>query len=262
MSSITTALRPYVLSIAGFDPSGGAGLVADAKAMEAQGVYGLTVATAITVQHESAFEQVEWLDSTLIISQIKILFQQYPIYFCKIGLIENWDLLQLVVATLRSLQPTIFIAVDPIFRASAGFDFNHTTSSEALKTWLPSIHLLTPNAQELARMDASTKDLLGVAQALGHYTAILYKGGHNKVQKGVDILWYKGSSYALKPTHLSAYEKHGSGCVLSASIIAHLAKGKTLLDACRAAKHYITLFLDSNPSLLGYHYHNNHSNEA
>lgn len=261
MSSITTALRPYVLSIAGFDPSGGAGLVADAKAMEAQGVYGLTVATAITVQHESAFEQVEWLDSTLIINQIKILFQQYPIHFCKIGLIEHWELLQLVVDTLKSLQPTIFIVVDPIFRASAGFDFKHSTSLEALKTWLPSIHLLTPNTQELARMDASGKDLQTIAQELAQYTSILHKGGHNEVQKGVDILWYEGKSYALQPTHLSAYEKHGSGCVLSASIIAQLAQGKSLLDACRAAKHYITSFLDSNPSLLGYHYYNNNSNE-
>jgi hydroxymethylpyrimidine/phosphomethylpyrimidine kinase len=257
MSNNTTALRPYVLSIAGFDPSGGAGLVADAKAMEAQGVYGLTVATAITVQHESVFEQVEWLDSTLIINQIKILLKQYPIHFCKIGLIENWDLLRLVVSTLRSLQPAIFIVVDPIFRASAGFDFEHTTSSEALKTWLPSINLLTPNAQELAQMDASGNDLLAIAQALAQHTALLYKGGHNKVQKGVDILLYEGTSYELKPTHLSAYDKHGSGCVLSACIVAHLAQGKTLLEACRAAKHYITAFLDSNAGLLGYHYDNN-----
>lgn len=262
MSSTKTVLRPYALSIAGFDPSGGAGLVADAKAMEAQGVYGLTVATAITVQHESAFEQVKWLDSTLIISQLKILLKQYPIHFCKIGLIENWDLLQLVVATLRSLQPAIFIVVDPIFRASAGFDFEHSTSSEALKAWLPSINLLTPNAQELARMDTSGKDLLTTAQELANYTAILYKGGHNKVQKGVDILLHEGASYKLQPSHLSAYEKHGSGCVLSASIVAQLAKGKTLPEACSVAKQYITPFLDSNPSLLGYHYNNNHSNEA
>lgn len=262
MSSTTTTLRPYVLSIAGFDPSGGAGLVADAKAMEAQGVYGLTVATAITVQHESVFEEIEWLDSDLIISQIKILFKRYSIRFCKIGLIKNWDLLQLIVTTLRSLQPAIFIVVDPIFRASAGFDFKHTTSSEALKTWLPSINLLTPNAQELARMDVSGKNLLRMAQELASYTAILYKGGHNEVQKGVDILLYEGTHYDLKPTHLSTYEKHGSGCVLSASIVAHLARGKNLVEACQAAKKYITSFLDSNSSLLGYHFSNNYSNET
>ncbi|MGH1335197.1 MAG: hydroxymethylpyrimidine/phosphomethylpyrimidine kinase [Aureispira sp.] len=256
MAGNTASRRPYTLSIAGFDPSGGAGLVADAKAMEAQGAYGLTVATAITVQHESVFERVEWLDQELILQQIGLLMTQYPIQFCKIGLMENWDVLQSVTQHLRALQPTIFIVVDPIFRASAGFDFEHATSVEALAAWLPTIDLLTPNAQELARMAVSPNDLLATAEELAQQTSILYKGGHNVEQKGVDILLHQGEQHQLPPLYLSPYEKHGSGCVLSASIIAHLAQGKTLLEACKTAKLYTTQFLNSTPSLLGYHYHN------
>lgn len=258
MSENTTTFRPCALSIAGFDPSGGAGLVADAKAMEAQGVYGLTVVTAITVQHESAFERVEWVDQTLITAQIKLLLQQYPVYYCKIGLIENWEVLQLVTQTIRALQPSIFIVVDPIFKASAGFDFEHITSLEGLSSWLPSIDLLTPNAQELTHIASSSnhKQLLTIAKQLAQYTTVLYKGGHNIVQKGVDILLHQGDCHYLQPPNLSPYEKHGSGCVLSASIVAHLAKGLPLLEACKAAKHYTTQFLDSTPSLLGYHYNN------
>lgn len=256
MSETTTTIRPYALSIAGFDPSGGAGLVADAKAMEAQGVYGLTVATAITVQHESVFERVEWVDKELIVQQIKLLFQQYPIEFCKIGLVQNWEVLQLITKTLRELAPSIFIVVDPIFRASAGFDFEHQTTLEALTTWLPSINLLTPNAQELARIARPETSFLQTAEELAQYTAILYKGGHNVAQKGVDILLHQEDVYYLPPPFLSPYEKHGSGCVLSASLVAHLAKGLDLLAACKAAKEYTTQFLASNPSLLGYHYNN------
>ena len=252
MSSPKTT-RPYTLSIAGFDPSGGAGLVADAKAMEAQGAYGLTVATAITVQHESVFERVQWVEPTLIIQQLTLLLQRYPVHYCKIGLIENWQVLQVLTAALRQLQPQLFIVVDPIFRASAGFDFEHQTSLQALQAWLPQIDLLTPNAQELAKMAPKADTLLATAEKLAQWTSILYKGGHNVLQKGVDILLTQGQVHYLPPPHLSNYEKHGSGCVLSASIVAQLAQGLPLLEACRVAKAYTTQFLDSNPSLLGYH---------
>lgn len=256
MSSTATTLRPYVLSIAGFDPSGGAGLVADAKAFEAQGVYGLTVATAITVQHESVFRKVEWLDKELIKEQVKLLLEQYPIHYCKIGLIEHWEVLQELVDLLRASNPSIYIVVDPIFRASAGFDFGHATSLEDLMAWLPRIDLLTPNAQELAKINPSQKDLSVTAQQLAKRTTVLYKGGHNVEQKGVDVLFYSGKQWVLPPPFLSAHEKHGSGCVLSASIVGQLAKGLPIWEACQVAKNYTTQFLTSNPSLLGYHYNN------
>lgn len=246
--------RPYTLTIAGFDPSGGAGFLADAKAMEAHGVYALTAATAITVQHESVFESVEWVKVDLIKQQIKLLFQKYPVGFCKIGLIENWAVLLEITNLLLSLNPKIKIVVDPIFRASAGFDFHQNVSIEHLEKWLSNIYLLTPNAQELARINETETDLMEVAHSLAEYCNILYKGGHNAIQKGTDFLFAGHKIHELTPKEIVAYEKHGSGCVLSAAIVANLALGHDLHRACEQAKEYITRFLNSNETLLGYHY--------
>lgn len=246
--------RPYALSIAGFDPSGGAGLVADAKTMEVFGVYGLTVATAITVQHESIFEQVKWVEEDLIQAQIQLLFTRYKIDCCKIGLIENWQVLEGITSLLLCLNPTVKIIVDPIFRASAGFDFHKKVQLDYLKKWLPTIYLLTPNAQELARIGEESVPLIEVAIQLAQYCNVLYKGGHNEVQKGMDFLLTKVSRNRLLPKQKVNYEKHGSGCVLSAAIVANLVLGYDLLEACQRSKEYISTFLNSNSTLLGYHY--------
>lgn len=246
--------RPYALSIAGFDPSGGAGFLADAKAMEAEGVYALTVATAITVQHESVFQGIEWVKVDLIKQQIKLLFQKYPVKFCKIGLIESWTVLSEISNLLLSLNPSIKIVVDPIFRASAGFDFHDNVSIEHLKKWLKNIYLLTPNAQELARINERETNLMDAAKSLAEYCNVLYKGGHNEAQKGTDFLFVGNEVHELPPKQIVQYEKHGSGCVLSAAIVANLALGHDLYTACKNAKTYITRFLNSNETLLGYHY--------
>jgi hydroxymethylpyrimidine/phosphomethylpyrimidine kinase len=246
--------RPYALSIAGFDPSGGAGFLADAKTMEAHKVYALTVATAVTVQHESVFQAVEWVKVDLIKQQINLLFQKYPVSCCKIGLIENWDVLLEITNLLLALNPRIKIVVDPIFRASAGFDFHENVNIEHLKKWLLNIYLLTPNAQELARINEKESDLMDVAHSLSEYCNILYKGGHNETQKGTDFLFAGHKIHELTPTEIVPYEKHGSGCVLSAAIVANLALGHDLYTACEKAKAYITRFLNSNETLLGYHY--------
>jgi len=246
--------RPYALSIAGFDPSGGAGFLADAKTMEAHRVYGLTVTTAITVQHESVFQGIEWVNLDLIKQQVVLLFQKYPVNFCKIGLIKNWFVLSEITDLLLSLNPAIKIIVDPIFRASAGFNFHQEVRLEHIENWLSKIYLLTPNAQELARIKEEEKDLMKIAEGLSKYCNVLYKGGHNETQKGTDFLFAENKVKELKPQKIVGYEKHGSGCVLSAAIVANLALGHDLLTACEKAKVYITNFLNSNKTLLGYHY--------
>ena len=245
--------RPYVLSIAGFDPSAGAGVVADAKTMEQCGAYGLTVCSAVTVQHESVFKTVEWTKPSLILAQMDLLFQRYQIDVCKIGLIENWELLKIITQRLIAYNPTIKIIVDPIFRASAGFDFHQNVTIDALKSWLQDIYLLTPNAKELARIGAGKTDLMEVAQDLAVYCHLLYKGGHNLEQLGTDYLLMGREIHVLKPEQEVFYEKHGSGCVLSAAIAAYLAFGNDLLESCTQAKNYIAPYLNSNSSLLGFH---------
>lgn len=250
-----TATRPYALTIAGFDPSGGAGIVADAKTMESLGVYGLSVATCITVQHESALERVDWLPLELIQAQAQLLLEHYAIGFLKIGLFPSWDQLEALLRFLRKLQPELYVVVDPIFRATAGYDFHQNQQPSA--ALLSSIDLLTPNEEELRRLALKAETPHQTAQRIAtQHTAVLYKGGHNAEQRGVDFLYEKGQSQPISfaPNLAVAYDKHGSGCVLSAALTAQLALGEALPQACEKAKAYTARFLNSSPTLLGYHY--------
>lgn len=246
--------RPYVLSIAGLDPSAGAGLLADIKTLEQLGVYGLGVCSAITVQNEDTFLKLQWTRLPLILEQIDILFQKYSINHCKIGIVENWAILTQITAYLRHKNPTIQIVVDPVLRATAGFSFHKKTNLAELTQWLKNIYLLSPNQPELAILTGQQK-LEEAAQTLAKYTNILAKGGHSDIQKGVDYLYTMDKAITtLHPNlALDCSEKHGSGCVLSSAIAAQLAKGDNLATACKNAKAYISNFLSSNKTLLGYH---------
>ena len=140
--------RHFALTIAGFDPSGGAGLLADIKTFEANQVYGLGVCTALTVQHENRFDSVQWVESELIIKQAKILFEKYSIQYVKIGLVKSLDDLSKIITALLTWNPDITIIWDPILKASAGFNFHDEISTITLKTILKHIYVLTPNLPE------------------------------------------------------------------------------------------------------------------
>ncbi len=245
--------RPFVLTIAGFDPSAGAGLVADCKTMEQIGVYGLSVCSAVTVQHESVFQSVEWIDPDLINQQIILLFQKYPVKFCKIGLLQNKKILGQILKLLNDLNPDIKIILDPVLSASSGFDFHKETALIENDSLLSQIFLLTPNAIELSEIGREQLDLMKVAKSLTPFCNVLFKGGHNPQNLGTDFLFIDDKVHTLIPPDASFYEKHGSGCVLSAAIVSYLALGFSILDACTAAKVYISSFLNSDSGLLGYH---------
>jgi thiamine-phosphate pyrophosphorylase len=239
--------RPYVLTIAGHDPSAGAGLSADLKTMEQHQVYGLSVCTALTIQNDKDFEAVEWVNPALILQQIQILQQRFDIAVVKVGLIENWKILKQIRETFEG-TPIIF---DPILKASAGFEFH--SQFEALSL-LKGVTLITPNSEEILKIVPEPSPELA-AQVLSYHCAVLLKGGHRAENRGKDELWQHGQCIAQFPTEQqSNWEKHGSGCVLSAAIASELAKGSTLILACQKAKRYVEQFLTSNVSLLGYHH--------
>lgn len=248
--------RPIALTVAAFDGSSGAGCTADIKTMEQLGVYALAVCSGVSVQHESKFESIQWMPIDLILAQIDLLCSKYNIKACKIGLIQNKSVLVQIIQQLRIQQPTLKIVVDPIFSASAGYDFHDAASWAQDKTWLHDIDLLTPNAHELQQFSpVAHKSNTQLAKELAQYCAILYKGGHNSDTLGTDYLFQEDQLHTLKPSStLTAHEKHGSGCVLSAAIAAHLAHGQPLLKACILAKNYISQFLNSTTTLLGYHH--------
>ena len=245
--------RPFALTIAGFDPSGGAGLLADIKTFEAHQIYGLGVCTALTVQHENRFDSVQWVDNELIIEQAKLLFEKYDIQYVKIGLIKSLEDLSKIINALMSWNPEIIIIWDPILKASAGFNFHDEINAITFKTILKQIYLLTPNLPEVNLLVNGSINTEQKAQILAKNCAVFLKGGHSDLDESKDVLFYQNQRFEYVAKRIEQGEKHGSGCVLSSAITANLAKGLPLTKACEEAKKYITAFLGSNNSLLGYH---------
>ncbi|MFD2514820.1 hydroxymethylpyrimidine/phosphomethylpyrimidine kinase [Pontibacter locisalis] len=246
--------RPYVLSIAGFDPSGGAGILADIKAFEQHGVYGFGVCSALTVQSDTDFLKVQWLSAQEIMEQLEPLVSKFKIRACKIGIGQSMDVLLEVILYLKRRQPHIQIVLDPVLKASAGFNFHGALEDQQLKAVLQEITLATPNYNEIQQLNPDLPPT-NAAKEMAKRCAILLKGGHNPEAPGTDYLFTQNSCTPFEPTLLSVSPKHGSGCVLSASIAANLALGYTLDEACRRGKRYTESFLSSNDTLLGYHQH-------
>jgi hydroxymethylpyrimidine/phosphomethylpyrimidine kinase len=254
--------RPHVLSIAGFDPSAGAGVLADVKTFEHCNVSGMGVISALTVQNDLEFKKVEWLKISQIIEQIEMLQRRTQFEFIKIGLIENLETLIQIIEYIRInpeshpdsyRDPNPKIIWDPILKASAGFEFHKNVNRELLEKVCGQLYLITPNVPE-ALLLGQYADAEKNAEYLSRFCNVYLKGGHKQDKPGLDILYTAdGKRIELQPGSGNVFPKHGSGCVLSSAIAAGLAKGLEMEHACAEAKKYVTGFLESNDSLLGYH---------
>jgi hydroxymethylpyrimidine/phosphomethylpyrimidine kinase len=245
--------RPFAVSIAGLDPSAGAGILADTKCFEQHQVYGFGICTALTVQTDTDFISIEWVGTEKIIAQLEPLMDKFNITACKIGLIEDLFELEYVIRYLKWKAPDIKIVVDPILKASAGYAFhNWADEIEKIAQVLTRIDLLTPNYLEMESLSGSLK-VQEAAKAWSKLCPVLLKGGHNTAEPGTDYLFEGAQIHEFKSGPFLPYAKHGSGCVLSASITANLALGRSLPVSCTLAKEYINCFLNSNKTPLGYH---------
>jgi hydroxymethylpyrimidine/phosphomethylpyrimidine kinase len=244
--------RPIVLSIAGFDPSAGAGLLADIKTFEQHKVYGLGISTAQTLQTESEFLSIRWEKLQDIVSAIEKMLMHYEVRAIKIGIVEGLSSLDKIVSTIYSINRDVKIIIDPIVASSTGFTFWKDEANErTLETILSKVYLLTPNYNEVTAL--SSGDAKESAKELSRYCNVLLKGGHNMEEPAIDHLFVKGEAERIVPDGVIVHRKHGSGCILSSAITANLALGFDLITSCRLAKNYIERFLNSNDSLLGYH---------
>ena len=245
--------KTYILSIAGFDPSSGAGITSDIKTFEAHGLYGLSVCTAVTVQNDISFKNCVWIDEAVIIAQIETLFERFPISVVKIGIIQSWDVLLVVVKKLLELNSTIKIVFDPILKASTGFSFHDTSNLKTLESVLEKCYFITPNYNEIQALFPD-KDIEETIEFISEKTNIYLKGGHRNDTKGLDEIYHSGIvQINIQPGNIQTFEKHGSGCVLSSALASNVAKEIALDDACRNAKWYTEQFLNSTESLLGTH---------
>lgn len=244
--------RPYALTIAGFDPSSGAGLTADIKTFEQLKVYGLAICTGWTLQTENKFYSVDWRKLEHVEKELDVLLETYPIKAVKFGIVPSLDWLFHLTEKIKSHSSKISIVVDPVWKSSTGFEFADFGNDKKLTAIFKNISLLTPNRDELLRI-ADKKNPHEAAKDLSGFVDVLLKGGHSKDDKGTDWYYDGDSSHEIKPGITEVWSKHGSGCVLSAAITSYLARGKNSHDACRDAKHYIEKYLASNKSLIGFH---------
>lgn len=245
--------RPNVLTIAGFDPSGGAGLTSDVKTLENIQCYGLAICSANTVQNDIQLAACHWTPLEIMKAQMKLLFNRFEIQFVKIGIVENWETLIQITDCLIEQNPSIKIILDPVLKASSNFEF-HTPEHELFTEVLKNVFLITPNIPEFETLFPGNS-LNKKIQSIRKTTNLFLKGGHSSNAIGVDELFMSnGSHCTYRPSDLNISEKHGSGCVLSSAITGYLAQGHQIKEACSLGKEYVEKYLSSNPSLLGYHH--------
>jgi len=245
--------RTYVLSIAGFDASGGAGILADIKTFEANKVCGMGAISAVTFQNDIEFDSLKWIETDEILKQVLVLKRKFDFTVIKIGLIKDLEELENLISNCQHPTSKIQFVWDPIIKASAGFEFHKNFEKEKLFSILKSIFLITPNIDEIKFL-TGIDDPMEAAKELSNYCNVLLKGGHNSEEPGVDYLFMKNKIEKMIPTKQNIFAKHGSGCVLSSAIAANLALGNDLITSCRNAKKYVEKYLTSSSSLLGVHH--------
>jgi len=181
------------------------------------------------------------------------LFERFNISVVKIGIVESWEILLNIVTKLHDLNSEIKIIVDPIIKATAGFDFHATENQELLDAIWQKCYLITPNYNEIEWLYPK-KDIEETIEHICSKTNIYLKGGHRTDKKGIDELYHnKIVMVNILPNTDSVFDKHGSGCVLSASLAANIFLKIPLEEVVIHSKRYIENFLNSNQSLLGTH---------
>lgn len=240
------------MSIAGVDPCGGAGIMADIKTFEQLKTYGFGVCSATTLQHESSVKGVRWEDEDWVMQQIELLIHHYDVRHFKIGIISDLSFLKVIVQYLQKEISDPVIVWDPVMTATSGFDFHRAWGDhKMLKDVLSHVLVITPNTDELARLYDDHESV--VIEFLKEYCNVVVTGGHPESNEAIDVLYTQDDIQRYPSPRLRGYDKHGSGCVFSSAIAAYMAKGFTLREALIGAKKYINGFIKSEKGLLGYH---------
>jgi hydroxymethylpyrimidine/phosphomethylpyrimidine kinase len=242
--------RPHVISVAGYDPTGGAGVLADVKTFESHRVSSAAVCTAMTWQNTRSVEKIHWFSEEEISHQIAMIGESHA-EFAKIGIVKTGSMLRAIVSSLRQYFGEIKIIWDPILKSSSGFEFLKLESQE-FESLLQLMFVTTPNWNELSSLFPDTPPL-SAAERLSEISSICVKGGHNTENPGTDYLFYKSERTLYKPGENDFFAKHGSGCIFSASLCANLALADELPVAVAKTKKYTERFLSSNQTQIGWH---------
>jgi hydroxymethylpyrimidine/phosphomethylpyrimidine kinase len=231
-------LPPRVLSIAGSDSGGGAGIQADLKAFAACGAHGMTAITAITAQNTVAVTAVYPLPPEAIVEQVRAVSEDIGVDAVKIGMLGTAETIEAVVQSLDLLGDAP-VVLDPVMVAESGASLLDDSAQDALRTrLLPRVTVVTPNVPEAARLaelaeGESSERLARAVQALGPAIAVV-TGGHR--QQAVDVFFDGATVVEIPGERHPDGAAHGSGCTHSSALAAQLAWGREPLDAAREAK--------------------------
>lgn len=225
---------PVVLSVAGFDPSGGAGVLVDIKTIHALGGYGLAVATAQTVQNTLSVTRVVTTDAALFQEQVQALLSDTPPKAIKIGMIGSAAIARCLVDLLDQVRCPVVL--DPLVVASHGAPLIEPEAFDILKTTLlPRVTCITPNTVEAALLP------------LHHARAALITGGHESGDTIVNLLKEGQMETLFSHPRLTTQHTHGTGCIVSSALAVGLAKGLSLVQATGQGLDFIHKALKTPP---------------
>ena len=235
-----------VLTIAGSDSGGGAGIQADIKAMSANGVFALSVITAITAQNTEEVTDVFELPPSIVASQLDAVFDDFDVAAVKTGMLSSADIVRTVARALAQ-QKISNLVVDPVMISKSGHALLKADAVETLRAELiPLALVITPNIHEARQLSGleinNLADARQAAKALHKLGCrnVLIKGGHLLAERGTDLL-YDGRFFTVfKGDFIDTPHTHGTGCTFASAIAAQLARGQALPEAVKIAKTYLT----------------------
>ena len=251
--------KKIVLSIAGSDSSGGAGIQADLKTFTAFNCFGMTVLTAVTAQNSQKVSKLHIVPPEIVASQITALIEDYDLSAIKIGMVASNETAKVIAKTLKAV-PNIPIILDTPMRASTGTPLIEGESPKALiENLCPIATLITPNLDEAAALLGGTKarshnDMINQSKQLHERgaKAVYLKGGHlteTAPVEAVDVFYDGAELRMIKAPWVDVPHRHGTGCVLSAAIAASLAQGEQLISAIEMAKSWLTNCLQASSAM-------------
>lgn len=241
---------PNTLSIAGVDPSGGAGVLADVKAMSALGTYATAVIAALTSQNTQGVVSIYPIDPAFVKEQIDVLFDDVRIDAVKIGMLGQQPVIRAVIDSLSHWQPK-HLVLDPVMVAKSGDHLlEKTATAEMREGMLPLATMITPNLPEAGvlldmRAVETVREMYGVAEKLRRLLAdddnrwVFLKGGHLPGSECTDLLYNGDQMIEMPAQRIDTKNTHGTGCTLSAALAALLPQHDNAIDAAKAAKVYL-----------------------
>ncbi len=248
---------PVVLTIAGSDSSGGAGIQADLKAMSAIGVFGTSAITAITAQNTCEVRAIQGISPDVVKSQIEAVLNDLPCYTVKLGMLFNREIIE-AIADCLGRYPLRHIVLDPVMVSTSGCRLIEEEAIEAVKSrLLPRATVITPNIPEAEILSGypitCEADMARAAEQIFREgcQAVLIKGGHFSGEDSTDLLFQPGCDPIRYTTpRINTRNTHGTGCTFSSAIASYLALENPLPDAIAQAKAYLIQALQTGADVI------------